>query len=120
MTLVFVAIGGACGSISRFKLGKYISEKSSSRFPFGTFVVNILGAFFLGIVSNLGLGQTGYALFGDGFLGAFTTFSTFMYDGFSLFEDRERLNGVTYIGLSVLLGFIAYGIGKMVALAIIG
>jgi CrcB protein len=111
MSLIWVAVGGAFGSISRFQMGKMIAERTTDRFPFGTFCVNILGAFLLGIVSNAHLTITAYALFGDGFLGAFTTFSTFMYDGFSLFEDNEWLNAGAYVLLTVILGVISYHLG---------
>ncbi|MDK2867505.1 MAG: fluoride exporter [Clostridiales bacterium] len=111
MSLIWVAVGGAFGSISRFQMGKMIAEKTTDRFPFGTFCVNILGAFLLGIVSNADFGGTAYALLGDGFLGAFTTFSTFMFDGFNLFEDNELLNAVAYILLTVILGVISYHLG---------
>jgi CrcB protein len=101
---IIVGLGGILGSITRYKLGKIISERSDSTFPIGTFIINISGALLLGIVSRLGLSRGLYALFGDGFLGAYTTFSTFMYEGFNLFQENEILNALTYIGLSMILG----------------
>ena len=115
--MLYVAVGGALGSISRYTLGKFISERSTMRFPMGTFVVNILGAFLLGIVSNIGFDQSYYALLGDGFLGAFTTFSTFMYEGFNLFGDREFYNAFTYIILSALIGIFFYNLGAYLCAA---
>jgi CrcB protein len=106
MDLVFVGIGGALGSIVRYKLGKIITEKSSTTFPTGTFIINISGAVLLGLLSSLGAGKNAYLLLGDGFLGAYTTFSTFMYEGFNLFQENEKMNAFTYILGSLVLGII--------------
>jgi len=109
--LVLVGIGGALGAVCRFQLGKIISQKSKTAFPWGTFVINITGAFFLGIVANIPMAN-GWLLFGgNGFLGAYTTFSTFMYEGFQLFSDHEKLNAFTYIAASLILGLVGYAAG---------
>jgi CrcB protein len=99
------------GRITRYKLGKVIAEKSDSAFPIGTFLINMIGAFLLGIVSSLGLNSNYYYLLGDGFLGAFTTFSTFMYEGFQLFRENEKLNSVAYFIITGVLGIIFYKLG---------
>lgn len=111
MHYIIAGIGGVFGSITRYKLGKAISERSNSVFPLGTFLINISGAFLLGIVSNIDLSSSLYFLLGDGFLGAYTTFSTFMYEGFNLFQENALLNAISYIGLSVILGIIFYALG---------
>ncbi len=111
MDLVFVGIGGALGSIVRYKLGKIITAKTSTAFPTGTFVVNLTGALLLGLLSSLDTGRNIYLLLGDGFLGAYTTFSTFMYEGFHLFQENEKLNAFTYILASLILGVIGYAAG---------
>lgn len=111
MHYIIAGLGGIFGSITRYKLGKAISGKSNTEFPLGTFLINISGALLLGIISNLGLSSNFYTLFGDGFLGAYTTFSTFMYEGFNLFQENEKMNAITYISLSVLLGIIFYALG---------
>ena len=111
MDLILVGIGGALGSIARFKLGKIISEKCKNPFPIGTFIINITGALLLGIVSSCDVSRNMYLLLADGFLGAFTTFSTFMYEGFNLFKKNERKNAITYILVSLILGVIGYVIG---------
>lgn len=111
MNVILVAAGGALGGIARYLIGKIISLKSRSDIPFGTFAVNLSGAFFLGIVKGIDL-KTGLYLFvGAGFLGAFTTFSTFMYEGFDLFADNEKKNAVVYILTTLILGIIGYIIG---------
>ena len=112
MDLIFVGIGGALGSIVRYKLGKIITEKSSTTFPTGTFIINLSGAILLGLISSLDAGKNVYLLLGDGFLGAYTTFSTFMYEGFNLFQENEKMNAFTYILGSLILGIIGYFAGS--------
>ncbi len=108
MNLVLVGIGGALGSLVRYKLGKVITERSHTTFPTGTLIINITGAILLGIVTSFGAKGNAYLLLGDGFLGAYTTFSTFMYEGFNLFRENEKLNAFAYILGSLLLGIIGY------------
>lgn len=108
---ILVGIGGAFGSVTRYLFGKYISEHSKSEFPLGTFIINITGALFLGILSGTQISKNMYTLFGDGFLGAYTTFSTFMYEGFNLFQDREKLNAFIYIIGSLFIGIAGFAIG---------
>lgn len=111
MNLLLVGIGGALGSIVRFQFGKIISRKSNRTLPLGTFIINITGALLLGILTSIDAGNNAYLLLGDGFLGAYTTFSTFMYEGFNLFRENEKLNAFTYIFGSLLLGIIGYFAG---------
>lgn len=99
------------GGLCRFQLGKIISQKSNTAFPAGTFIINITGAILLGIVTGIDAGNETYLLLGDGFLGAYTTFSTFMYEGFNLFQESEKLNAFTYILGSLVLGIIGYVFG---------
>jgi CrcB protein len=108
---ILVGIGGAFGSLTRYKLGKLISEKSNTQFPIGTFLINISGAVLLGILSSIKASGTLYALLGDGFLGAYTTFSTFMYEDFNLFQGNEKMNAFFYILSSLLLGIIGFTLG---------
>lgn len=111
MDLFFVGAGGLLGSLARYQLGKAVTEKSKTSFPIGTFIINITGAILLGLISNLDVSKNMYLLMGDGFLGAYTTFSTFMYEGFNLFQENEKLNAFTYILGSLFLGVIGYILG---------
>lgn len=111
MNLLLVGIGGALGGIVRYQLGKMLSQKSGTAFPLGTFIINITGALLLGIVTSIKAGDNAYLLLGDGFLGAYTTFSTFMYEGFNLFRENETRNALVYILGSLLLGIIGYFAG---------
>lgn len=112
MEYILVGIGGVFGSIARYSLGRIISSRSKTSFPLGTFMINITGAFLLGIVYSIN-SKSSYLLLGDGFLGAYTTFSTFMFESLGLFEDREYINAVIYIFISVILGFIGFYFGTV-------
>lgn len=106
-----VGVGGMLGGLCRFQLGKMISERAHTVFPVGTFIINITGAVLLGMLTSVSAGDRVYMALGDGFLGAFTTFSTFMYEGFHLFQDDEKLNAFTYVLGSLFLGIIGFAAG---------
>jgi CrcB protein len=111
MNIILVGFGGIFGGISRYQLGRLISQKAKTVFPLGTFIINITGAFLLGLLSSLNNDKNVYYLLGDGFLGAYTTFSTFMYEGFHLFGENHKLNAAVYILSSLVIGIIGYMIG---------
>jgi fluoride exporter len=111
MDLVLVGIGGAAGSLARYQLGKIADQKINSEFPLGTFFINITGAILLGIVTGLNPSQNFTWLLAEGFLGAYTTFSTFMYEGFNLFQGKETRNALFYILGSLVLGILGFYIG---------
>lgn len=113
--MLFVGIGGAFGALVRFQLGRILARNSTLVFPIGTFLINLSGAVLLGVLSASGLGDRFYLLFGQGFLGAYTTFSTFMYEGVQLFHKKAPWNAVIYIVGSLLLGIIGYMIGFQIA-----
>lgn len=115
MNFLLVGFGGAMGSLTRFSLGRLISSKSKASFPVGTFVINITGAMLLGIVSSLKIDNNTYLFLADGFLGAYTTFSTFMYESFQLFGENKRLNATVYIVSSIILGLIGFAVGAWMA-----
>ena len=111
MGFVLVGIGGFFGAVVRYELGKRLSHLSKAHFPVATFFVNITGALLLGLLSGSNVADGAYRLLGDGFLGAYTTFSTFMYEGFMLFDVGKKLNAAIYIAGSLLIGTAGYFIG---------
>ncbi|WML34087.1 fluoride efflux transporter CrcB [Clostridium sp. OS1-26] len=111
MEFLLVGTGGILGSITRYSLGKFISTHCKRQFPLGTAFINISGALLLGILSSAGASKNMYIFLGDGFLGAYTTFSTFMYEGFNLFESNKKLNAFIYILMSIVIGVVGYKIG---------
>ena len=115
MDLIFVAVGGALGSLARFKLGNMILLRSNSAYPIGIIIINISGAIFLGIATAFDFSNNINLLLADGFLGAYTTFSTFMYQGFNLFHDKKKLNAIIYISITLFIGIISFFIGFKVS-----
>jgi fluoride exporter len=109
---VMVGVGGCLGSILRFWLGSYIGGKMGTRFPYGTFVINITGSFLIGLVfafltSRTQWGPNWRYLIPIGFIGGYTTFSSFEFETFRSIQDGQIGTGVLYVVLSVVVGFVA-------------
>lgn len=109
MNYLLVGIGGALGALARYTLGQKINAKKKTAFPLGTFIINVTGAILLGVLTALETNN--YLLLGEGFLGAYTTFSTFMYESFDLFHGKKTFNAVFYILISLILGILGYLLG---------
>lgn len=113
MTEMFaVGAGGFLGACARYLLGTYINSLRKGHFPLGTFVVNIVGSFLLGIlvlnpIVGNGFGRELNIGLGIGFLGAFTTFSTLEYETLTLLENKKTAVAVMYVFFSFVLGFAA-------------
>ena len=117
---IVVAVGGAVGAIARYWLGGWISSKLPIRFPLGTFVINVTGSFIIGffltLISNrITIHPNWRLLVAVGFVGAYTTFSTFEYETLKLIEEGNILSAALNVVLSVVLGFIAVWLGVMSA-----
>lgn len=108
MILVAVLVGGAVGSILRYLTDLIVQSRHASRMPWGTFTVNVVGSFVLGMVaaSQTSSGTT-YALWGTGFCGGLTTFSTFSFETVRLGESGHLRTAALNVGLSLTLGFLA-------------
>lgn len=113
MDLIYVGLGGVAGSIARYQATIWIAKKYKNSILSATFAINICGAILLGILSGLP-GRDISLLLCDGFLGAFTTFSTFMYEGFCLFENNRKLNALVYILASLAIGVAGYAMGRWI------
>ena len=109
-TIFYVFIGGGFGSVLRFLISNYTQKLWNIKdFPLGTFTVNILGCFLIGIDSADFLKVDNYLKFLliAGFCGGFTTFSTFSLENYSLWQEGNYAILALYIGLSLVLGSIA-------------
>ncbi len=123
MELIGIAAGGALGALCRYLLGNIIARNIGSVLPWGTFVINIAGCFFMGALMTLiverQLLPAAWRLFlCVGFLGGFTTFSSFGYEGMTLLLQGKLAVALGYIGASSFLGLVAVGAGVLVARAV--
>ena len=118
--LVVVAVGlvGGAGAISRFLLDGLVTGRAGREFPYGTFAVNLSGAFALGVVAGVALHGDGYRLVATGLLGAFTTFSTWAFESHRLGEDGELRVGALNVAVSLLLGVTAAWLGRRLGAAL--
>jgi len=112
---VAVGIGGFLGAVARYALGSYIGGRYGVRFPLGTFVINVSGSFLLGLILTLLTRTTASAywryLIPIGFIGAYTTFSTFEYETLRAIQDGQLMTGLLNVALSLFVGFIAVWVG---------
>ncbi len=110
-----VGIGGFLGAMARYAVGTYIASRLGVRFPYGTFVINISGCFAIGLVLALfaraSVSSNWLYLIPIGFIGAYTTFSTFEYETLRAVQDGQLNTGLLNVGLSVVIGFVAVWAG---------
>ena len=110
-TLLIIGVGGFAGSICRYLVQHYFVEHYPSDYPWGTFIANVTGCFLIGLIFGLILkgsviNQEVAFLLTAGFCGAFTTFSTFSYEGLLMINQGKILLFMGYTTLSVVLGLI--------------
>ena len=119
MTTVPVWLGvmviGGIGSVTRFLVDRTLARRVSRPFPYGTLTVNITGAALLGFLTSLALPKDVSLLIGTAFVGAYTTFSTWMLETQRLSEERQMLAAFANIAFSVLLGLGAVLLGQWIA-----
>jgi CrcB protein len=113
-----VALAGALGAYSRYRLSVAIARWRSSAFPWGTFVVNLTGSFALGLLVGLDLAGDALLVAGTGFLGAYTTFSTWMLEAVRLGEDGRVTTMMWYLAGSMLAGLAVAGTGWLLGAAL--
>ena len=111
-----VGLGGFLGSIARYWLGAYITYRMGARIPYGTFVINVSGSFLIGLVVTLLAERAHWSpnllyLIPIGFIGAYTTFSTFELEAFRDVRNGDIFLAMLYVSLSVAVGFVAVWLG---------
>jgi CrcB protein len=106
---------GGLGAVARFMVDRAVSRRTKGSFPYGTLAVNISGAVLLGFLSGLVLSHEVAMLAGTAFLGAYTTFSTWMLETQRLTDERQIWPAAANIVVSVVLGLAAAAAGQWVA-----
>jgi len=115
--VLLVGLGGGLGALGRYGLGLFIIRWFGTGFPWATLAINLIGCLLIGMAMGAGPSQAGFLsrelrLFGVvGFLGAFTTFSTFGYETISLLNGGKPGLAVAYVLSSVILGLGAVALG---------
>lgn len=125
--ILTIAAGGAGGAIARYLLGSLVAARWSGSFPLGTWLINISGSFVIGLFLALntarGEFQTGglnwRLLIAVGFLGAYTTFSTFEHETLQLIENERFITALHYILSSVVSGLVAVRLGTILGREIV-
>ena len=126
MTWLFIAIGSALGGIARHAAGLLISQRVATAFPWGTFAVNVLGSFAIGICgafvgqSRDPSAQVVREFVMIGFLGGFTTFSAFSLQTLQLVRDGRASVAIANVGGSIVVCLLAVWLGYSIANRFVG
>jgi CrcB protein len=117
---VMIAIGGALGSLARYGLTTWVQARVPLGFPWGTFLVNVSGCLAMGVAATivterLGINPQWRYLVPIGFLGAYTTFATFEFEGYLLNTNGVWATGLLYLIASVVVGYLAMWTGIAIA-----
>jgi fluoride exporter len=123
MTYLWVAIGGALGSMMRYGFSGVIARMTGGTFPYGTMFVNVTGALLIGIFASISAPQSRFfvpaparMLLMTGICGGYTTFSTFSLESFNLLREGDLGPALANMLLSVILCMLAVWIGYSTAL----
>ena len=123
MTYLAISIGAVLGANARFLLGRFVAERLGVAFPYGTLIINVSGSFLIGLVLALvaermvGPWWVRPAL-AIGFLGSYTTFSTFSYETLQLVDNGSLLAAGANIAVSVTAALIAVYLGTLLGRAL--
>ena len=113
--MLWVGAGGFLGAIARYVVGGWVATRLGTAFPYGTFVINVTGSFVLGVIMGLLEGHVVSPVVrlstAIGFVGAYTTFSTFTYETIRLVEDGSVLFAAANVTASVLVGIASVVVG---------
>jgi len=116
--ILLVGTGGFLGTVARFITSRYFAAYFPSSFPYGTFVVNVVGCFLIGLI--YGISEKGNFMSTEwrlvltvGFCGGFTTFSAFAAENMAMLRDSEFFNFFLYTGSSIFIGLLATFAGIM-------
>jgi CrcB protein len=111
-----ISAGAVLGANARYWIADWAAQRFGANFPYGTLIINFLGSFLIGlfltlVTERLMIDARWRLLISVGFLGAFTTFSSYMYESFNLLSKGQWLAGLINLFGSTVLGFLAVGLG---------
>jgi fluoride exporter len=121
MPYLLVGAGGFIGANARFVVARLVGAAFETKFPLGTFVINVSGSFLLGVLGTIVAqkvmpnSESMRLALGVGFLGALTTFSTFEFETHALFDDGSWLTATTNMFASLFVGLLAVRAGIVMA-----
>ncbi len=120
MQYLAVAVGAMLGANLRFVVGNWAADRFGVEFPYGTLIVNISGAFAIGIVlafigERAGIDPLWRLFFATGFLGGYTTFSSYTWEVLSLVQDGDFLSAALYLLASNTVGLFGVWLGTLIA-----
>ncbi len=113
-TWIGVAVVGGIGAVARFVVDGWIGARFGRDLPLGTFAINVSGAFLLGLLDGLALSGNAMIVAGTATIGAYTTFSTWMFETHRLAEDGEFSAAAINVGASILAGLGAVVLGHLI------
>jgi CrcB protein len=116
--MLLVGGGGFLGANARYLLSRWIADRYGAEFPFGTMFINLSGSLIIGFVLTVLAARSGLSpnyrlLIAVGFLGAYTTFSTYTYDALTMMRADEWLKSLVYVAASVVGGMAAVTAGML-------
>jgi fluoride exporter len=118
LTVLGIGVLGGLGALGRFALDGRVSGRLGRELPYGTLAVNLTGSFLLGLFVGLALSDATYRLLGIGFVGAYTTFSTWALESHRLGEDRRLGAGLGNFAVSLALGLLTAWAGRKLGAAL--
>ena len=123
--VILIAVAGAAGAVSRYGVGLWAQRQLGSHFAFGTLIVNVLGCLLLGLVLEMEsqtewVGTSWRLFLAIGFMGAFTTFSTFGFETLKFMQAGNHQLAMLNVAANLILGLLAVWLGWMLARAMVG
>lgn len=117
LQLSLVGVAGAVGALARYLISRFIAERVLSQLPLGTLLINISGAFLIGLIAGLAghklVNPALQLVLATGFLGGYTTFSTMHWEGIQLIRAGSTARGLLYLGGTFALGIPVAALGLM-------
>lgn len=115
-----LVVAGAAGALARYLLDGFVQDRTAGAFPWGTFVINVSGAFAIGLLTGAalyhGFPSTPRIVLGTGFCGAYTTFSTFTFESVRLLEEDARTEALLNVAGNLVVAVAAAAAGLALAM----